>query len=97
MKKYKIMAILAGIFMVLAITTLILGPTWNVKAGEKPENVAADVMLWITLGYVVLVAIAFIVSKIYHFIKHTILKKRVEEDLDEFAINSRSYRSKFDE
>jgi hypothetical protein len=43
------------------------------------------------------VAIAFIVSKIYHFIKHTILKKRVEEDLDEFAINSRSYRSKFDE
>lgn len=97
MKKYITMAILLGIFVVLGAVTLALEPTWDVKPGETPENLAADIMLWITTGYVILLILLFLVLKVRDFIKHVILHKRKDEDLDEFAIKARSYRSKFDE
>lgn len=97
MKKYVTIAVLFGIFVVLGAVTLALEPTWNVKPGETPKNLAADIMLWITTGYVALLILIFLILKIYNFIKHAILKKRQDEDIDEFVIQARSYRSKFDE
>ncbi len=96
MKKYKIMGIAVIVFIVLAVVTLSLGPTWNVGSGEKSENPAADVMLWVTFGYVVAAAAAGVGYKIYALIKYKLLHKKREEDTLEFAVKNRSkdYRDK---
>lgn len=97
MRKYKIIGAAVIFFAILSIIVLSLNPTWNVEAGEKPENLIADILLWIELALLAISAIAFIVYKLYKFIKHTLLKKRADEDIDDYVIKSRSYRSKYDE
>ena len=89
MKKYKIIGAIVLFFIVLSIVTLSLGPTWNVGPGEKPQNVAADILLWFETGCLAVAIVAFLVYRIYAFIKYTVLHKKREEDINEYVIKNR--------